>query len=728
MSAASGLSTADQISWACGILRDAGASNGDVQDACRVVFNMCSATKTANQNACANAGVVEAVVQVLEGRGSLHDGIAHWGCRALHNMTGNNKSTKARCGGCGAIPAVVRVLRVQTASAMTAKWACAALQNFCANYDPNRAACLRAGAIPAVVTAMQRHVQDGGVGFAIKACGAVGVLCAKSEPNVHECGNRGGVEAVVSFLTRYHDVPEVARWGCFAMQSLATLPANRDRCVAARAVEAVEHALTLANEANQVDAAERATAALALMLKDHPQNVAACCAAGGVAALVQSPRTFFASTKVGVGVFRALRRIAETDPTFQDRCCEGGGVAAALKVLGSQSKNAPVVAAACHALAAMLVNNIKQHRRLRDGAVQCGVTRVMAALQGLGNSVTVVEACVKMLWAAAQSEAVNRSQCGAPKCIRLVLHLLQHCMHDRGVAHAACGFVANVCQKKKVRVAHEVHPNEGNKLLCGSEGAVELVTQALEAHISDPGVAHRACKALHNLAGSNAEHKFKVGECGAIRGVARALERHVRVEKVARWGCAALQNFCANCNPNRVKCGEAGAVRPVVACVETHRNNATVLEKACGAVRMLTLKNDVNRAVCGQIGGVAAVLSAVRALPHDAVVVRWGFGALQSLACDNADNQRTCGEKGCVDEVARGLAFFCDADETGIKFKLLAGNGCLALASFMDGCPRNRQLCEAAKVSDVLWRVKAVFQRDTTVCRKADAALQLLAS
>ena len=136
---------------------------------------------------------------------------------------------------------------------------------------------------------------------------------------------------------------------------------------------------------------------------------------------------------------------------------------------------------------------------------------------------------------------------------------------------------------------------------------------AMRAHAGSAGVQEPACRALCNLASSNADQPILPSPQRAGRAVVAAMRTHAGSAEVQERACAALRNLaCSNADnkwpsPRRAESGRGR-------CDADARRFGGVQEPR--ARRCATWNNADNRSAIAAAGGIEAVTAAMRAHPN----------------------------------------------------------------------------------------------------------------
>ena len=131
--------------------------------------------------------------------------------------------------------------------------------------------------------------------------------------------------------------------------------------------------------------------------------------------------------------------------------------------------------------------------------------------------------------------------------------------------------------------------NDDNKKSIAENGGIEAIHGVMDKHgTSNAGVAEYGCRALKNLAGSNADNKKRIGEAGGIAMILSMMEEHGKFSAgIALYGCCALWNLAYNNADNKRKILAANGVSMVERMKATWASNKGVQAMAHGALREL---------------------------------------------------------------------------------------------------------------------------------------------
>ena len=230
------------------------------------------------KDSCVSCGAVPAVLAVLKAHAGSAT-LAQHGCWALANIAVSDPGGEDACVSSGAVPAVVAALVAHAGVPAVAQYGCRALLTF-ASSVPGQDACVSFGAVPAVVAALKTHACLADV--AEYGCWALKNI-ASSERGKDACISSGAISALVTALEAHADKDVVAQYGCWALSNIAVSDTGRDACLSTGAVRAVVAALKVPTCVAAV--AQYSCRALAVF-SFSTSGQAACVSAGAVPVVV----------------------------------------------------------------------------------------------------------------------------------------------------------------------------------------------------------------------------------------------------------------------------------------------------------------------------------------------------------------------------------------------------------------------------------------------------------
>jgi hypothetical protein len=464
-----------------------------LQHLCCAIGNAC-VESTANQARAGAAGAIELATAALRALCEAADAAAaEWPLGMLQNVCRCEDANGARAVRCGALSAIVAVMRAYPKSAALQARAASTLSNVVALEAPHRVAAGAAGAVPALLSALRAHRSVASVQEA--ACHALGKMCIETPPNQVAAAAGGGVESVCAALRAHPRHREAQREGCYALACMCD--AQRAHIIAAGAAGAIELVLSALSAAPPGDA-DAAGGALQALFVLMPTNEARARAAGAVLLVVAAMRAHSDDTDAITYCCGALGRLVQRDGAMRDAIGATGAIEAALSSMLRMSADEDVQSAGYIMLHALC----NGHEGNAARAVRAGALEVSAAeLSEEGLSVRAIAL-------QALRDAKKRHDAAAPDAACVAAAAAGGCrqcatLRARGVlcALAGCGVRRDAPQAAAAAAAAgDAAAQGGTKLRrCG------------------------ACKAVAYCCGEHqrgdwARHK---GECAALAAAAR---------------------------------------------------------------------------------------------------------------------------------------------------------------------------------------------------------------
>jgi hypothetical protein len=198
-----------------------------------------------------------------------------------------------------------------------------------------------------------------------------------------------------------------------------------------------------------------------------------------------------------------------------------------------------------------------------------------------------------------------------------VLRFMRRYIHCRTILENGCQILMYITRNEVIRKK------------ASAEGAIWIVTEAMQHHKMDTGVQMWACRAFVNLFSFGDNLKAETGALAALESIHTAIDAHAADAAIVQAAHEAICNLAYD-DAIQLAAIAGGACERAVRSMRRHPEHAGVLREACAALFNLCFDRSA-RARARDAGGVAAIEAALAAHPCDAALARDGEDALRKI-------------------------------------------------------------------------------------------------
>lgn len=171
---------------------------------------------------------------------------------------------------------------------------------------------------------------------------------------------------------------------------------------------------------------------------------------------------------------------------------------------------------------------------------------------------------------------------------------------------------------------------DANKSIIAKDG-MEIILNAMTAHVDKTDVQESGCDLLWSLAFNNAPVKEIIAKYGGASVVVRGLKRHSRSAEFLKSACGAMSNMCQS-KLNQEGVSSQGGLQPLVVSIHAHQSNSKLLPFIFDALASLIVSNEENARTVSSLGLIPLVVSSLGRHKQSMEVVKSGCHTLAILS------------------------------------------------------------------------------------------------
>jgi hypothetical protein len=171
---------------------------------------------------------------------------------------------------------------------------------------------------------------------------------------------------------------------------------------------------------------------------------------------------------------------------------------------------------------------------------------------------------------------------------------------------------------------------DSNKTIIAKDG-MEIILNAMTAHVDKTDVQESGCDLLWSLAFNNAPVKEIIAKYGGASVVVRGLKRHSRAAEFLKSACGAMSNMCQS-KLNQEGVSAQGGLQPLVVSIHAHQSNSKLLPFIFDALASLIVSNEENARTVSSLGLIPLVVSSLGRHKQSMEVVKSGCHTLAILS------------------------------------------------------------------------------------------------